>query len=156
MNDVRVYDQFEMIRIANSTGQVDALDNNMPSGYIKNGYIYTNVGEAKLFISYQGALENDEGELLVVDHPMLNEYYEYAIKQRLLENLFMNGEDVSQRLQLVEQRLRAARNNALTIVNTPDFNEMKELWEMNRRAQYAKCYAMFKGQEFTTWIAPIK
>ena len=156
VNDVRVYDQFEMIRIANSTGQVDALDNNMPSGYIKNGYIYTNVGEAKLFISYQGALENDEGELLVVDHPMLNEYYEYAIKQRLLENLFMNGEDVSQRLQLVEQRLRAARNNALTIVNTPDFNEMKELWEMNRRAQYAKYYDMFKGQEFTTWIAPIK
>lgn len=156
VNDVRVYDQFEMIRISNSTGQVDALDDNMPSGYIKNGYIYTNVGEAKLFISYQGALENDEGELLVVDHPMLNEYYEYAIKQRLLENLFMNGEDVSQRLQLVEQRLRAARNYALTIVNTPDFNEMKELWEMNRRAQYAKYYDMFKGQEFTTWIAPIK
>lgn len=156
VNDVRVYDQFEMIRISNSTGQVDALDDNMPSGYIKNGYIYTNVGEAKLFISYQGALENDEGELLVVDHPMLNEYYEYAIKQRLLENLFMNGEDVSQRLQLVEQRLRAARNYALTIVNTPDFNEMKELWEMNRKAMYAKYYDMFKGQEFTTWIAPIK
>jgi hypothetical protein len=156
VNDVRVYDQFEMIRISNSTGQVDALDDNMPSGYIKNGYIYTNVGEAKLFISYQGALENDEGELLVVDHPMLNEYYEYAIKQRVLENLFMNGEDVSQRLQLIEQKLRAARNYALTIVNTPDFNEMKELWEMNRRAQYAKYYDMFKGQEFTTWIAPIK
>lgn len=156
VNDVRVYDQFEMIRISNSTGQVDALDDSMPSGYIKNGYIYTNVGEAKLFISYQGALENDEGELLVVDHPMINEYYEYAIKQRVLENLYMNGEDVSQKLQLVEQRLRAARNYALTIVNTPDFSEMKELWEMNRRAQYAKYYDMFKGQEFTTWIAPIK
>lgn len=156
VNDVRVYDQFEMIRIANSTGQVDALDNNMPSGHIKNGFIYTNVSEAKLFISYQGALEDEEGNLLVVDHPMLNEYYEYAIKQRLLENLYMNGEEVTQKLQLIEQRLRAARNNALSIVNTPDFAEMKELWEMNRRAQYAKYYDMFKGQEFTTWIAPIK
>ena len=68
----------------------------------------------------------------------------------------MNGEDVSQRIQLVEQRLRAARNYALTIVNTPDYGEMKQLWEMNRRAQYVKYYDMFKAQEFTTWIAPIK
>jgi hypothetical protein len=156
VNDVRVYDQFQKIRISNSTGTVDALDDTLPSGQIKNGFIYTNVPQAQLFISYQGALENSEGELLVLDHPMINEYYEYAVKQRILENLYMNGEDVSQRIQLVEQRLRAARNYALTIVNTPDYGEMKQLWEMNRRAQYVKYYDMFKAQEFTTWIAPIK
>ena len=33
------------------------------------------------------------------------------------------GENVSQQLGLVEQRLRAARNNALSFVNTPDFKE---------------------------------
>jgi hypothetical protein len=156
VNDVRVYDTLQSITIGNSTGVIDATDNSYPSGHIKNGYIYTNIDEAKLFISYQGALENEKGELMVVDHPMINEYYEYAIKQRVLENLYMNGEDVAQKLQLVEGRLRGARNNALSIVNTPDFAEMKELWEMNRRAQYAKYYDMFKGQEFTTWVAPIR
>lgn len=156
VNDVRVYDSLTSINIGNSSGQIDATDNSYPSGYIKNGYIYTNVPEAKLFISYQGALENEKGELLVLDHPMINEYYEYAIKQRVLENLYMNGEDVAQKLQLVEGRLRGARNNALSIVNTPDFAEMKELWLMNRKAQYAKYYDMFKGQEFVTWVAPIK
>ena len=156
VNDVRIYDALQMLHIATSTGQIDATDDNMPSGYIKNGFIYTNIEDAQLFISYQGALEDEDGNLLVVDHPMINEYYEYAIKQRLLENLYMNGEDVIQRLQLVEQRLRAARNYALTIVNTPDFAEMKELWEMNRRAQYFKYYDMFKSPEFVNWIPPIK
>jgi len=80
----------------------------------------------------------------IFDNPFVNEYYEYALKQRILENLYMNGEDVVQRIQLIEQRLRAARNNALTIVNTPDYEEMKKLWETNRKAMYGKYYDMFK------------
>ena len=44
---------------------------------------------------------------------------------------------------LVETRLRAARNNALSFVNTPDFAEMRKLWEVNRRAQYHNYYNMF-------------
>jgi hypothetical protein len=68
----------------------------------------------------------------------------------------MNGEDVGQKLQLVEGRYKVARNYALSIVNTPNFSEMRELWEMNRRAQYAKYYDMFKGAEFTQWIPPIR
>ena len=143
--ETRTYETFDRIHISAVTGRKDALDGPEKAGYIKNGFIYTNVEEGKLFISYQGALEDEDGNLLVLDHPMINEYYEYAIKQRILENLYMNGEEVTQKMQLVEQRLRAARNNALSIVNTPDFAEMKQLWETNRKAQYAKYYDMFKS-----------
>ena len=147
--ETRIYDTFDRVKIATDTGRKDAL-NDQNSGvviYIKNNFIYSNIESGRLFISYQGALEDDEGNLLVLDHPMINEYYEYAIKQRLLENLFINGEDVAQKLQLVEQRLRGARNNALTIVNTPDFAEMKKLWEVNRKGMYHKYYNMFKTIE---------
>jgi len=143
--ETRTYETFEKIDISSSTGKKDALDNSGRNGYIKNGFIYTDVEQGRLYISYQGALEDHDGNLLVLDHPMINEYYEYALKQRILENLYMNGEEVAQKMQLVEQRLRAARNNALTIVNTPDFAEMKQLWETNRKAQYAKYYNMFKS-----------
>jgi hypothetical protein len=76
---------------------------------------------------------------------MINEYYEYAIKQRLLENLFINGEDVAQKMQLIEGKLRIARINALTIVNTPDFAEFKRNFELNRKAMYHRYYNMFKS-----------
>lgn len=143
--EVRTYKQFVDIKIVATTGRTDALDNSFPTGYIKNGYIYTNLDKGNVFISYQGALEDDHGNLLVLDHPVINEYYEYALKQRILENLYINGEDVVQRMQLIEQRMRPARNNALTIVNTPDFEEMQQLWETNRKAMYYKYYDMFKS-----------
>ena len=152
----RVYETFSRIHIDSSTGRIDATDNSYPSGHIRNGYIYTNLDDASLFISYQGALEDEDGNLLVLDHPMINEYYEYAIKQRMLENLYMNGEDVAQKIQLIEQRLRAARNYALTIVNTPDYAEMKTLWEANRKAQYSRYYNMFKSYETLQWVPGVR
>jgi hypothetical protein len=57
----------------------------------------------------------------------------------------MNGEDVAQRMTLIDQRLRVARNAALSLVNTPNFKEMQDLWWTNRRAQYSKYYDMFKS-----------
>jgi hypothetical protein len=110
---------------------------------IKDGFLITTFRTGKIYISYQGDMVNSDGDLLVLDQPYCNEYYEYAIKQRILENMVWQGENVSQQLQLVEGRLRASRNNALSFVNTPDFAEMRKLWTMNRRAQYHNYYNMF-------------
>lgn len=112
---------------------------------IKDGFIITNFTSGKVFVNYQGAMEDTGGNLLVLDHPYCNEYYEYALKQRILENMIFAGENVVNQLSLIEGRLRAARNNALSFVNTPDFAQMKRLWEKNRKAQYHKYYNMFKS-----------
>jgi hypothetical protein len=104
------------------------------------------VNIAEIYISYQGAMEDVDGNLLVLDHPYCNEYYEYALKQRILENMLFAGENVSQQLGLIEQKLRASRNNALGFVNTPDFEEMRKIWEVNRKAQYNNYYNMFKSR----------
>jgi hypothetical protein len=90
-------------------------------------------------------MEDDQGNLMVPDHDLLNEYYEYALKSRIFENLYLNGEDVAQRMQLVEQRLKAARNQALSLVNTPNFREMEKMWWTNRKAMYGKYYTMFQS-----------
>ena len=114
-------------------------------GWIKDGFLYTTFDTGKVYLNYQSSMEDDEGNLLVPDHELLNEYYEYALKQRILENLYFNGEDVSQKISLVEQRIRAARNQALGLVNTPNFKEMEQIWWTNRKAMYGKYYNMFKS-----------
>lgn len=143
------YESLQTLRIKPSSAvSGDCPNTRWSSSYqadIRGGFIYTSFQTGKLYLNYQGALEDENGELQVMDHPMINEYYEYAVKQRILENMYINGEDVVQKLSLVEQRLRAARNNALSIVNTPDFAEMKKLWEVNRKAQYHKYVDMFKS-----------
>jgi hypothetical protein len=113
--------------------------------WIKDGFLFTTFETGKVYLNYQGVMEDEAGNLLVPDHDLLNDYYEYALKQRLLENLFMNGEDVSARLQLIEQKLRAARNQALSLVNTPNFKELEQMWWTNRKAMYSKYYDMFKS-----------
>jgi hypothetical protein len=117
--------------------------NTADEGWIKNGFLFTTFDNGKVYLNYQGDLSDHDGNLLVPDHELLNEYYEYALKSRIFENLFLNGENVSQRMQLVEQRLRGARNNALSLVNTPNFRELKEITEANRKAMYGKYYDMF-------------
>lgn len=149
--ETRSWNEFYPIRIINSGDVVDMDCPNKKwqvtnSAYIKNGFIYPSFQTGKIYINYQGLMEDEEGNLLVPDHDLLNEFYEYAIKQRVLENMIMNGETVNQmQLQLVEQRLRAARNNAYSLVNTPDFNELRKIWEVNRKAQYSNYYDMFRS-----------
>jgi hypothetical protein len=98
-----------------------------------------------VYINYQGDMSDENNNLLVPDHEIINEYYEYALKKRIIENLAMNGEDVAQKLQIINPELRAARNAALSLVNTPNFKEMEKVWWTNRRSQYAKYYDMFKS-----------
>ena len=112
---------------------------------IKDGFIKTNFTTGKVYLSFQGAMEDNEGNLLVLDHPYCNEYYEYALKQRIIENMMFAGEPVGNQMGLIEQRLRASRNNALSFVNTPDFAELKKIWQVNRKAQYHNYYNMFKS-----------
>ena len=138
--ETRTYDHFAPIRFRNS----QFIDCDCPNlqhmakdeAYIKDGWIYTSLEEGNLYINYQGTLENTDGQLMVPDHPMINEYYEYAMKKRILENLIMDGNNVAPQLQLVAQEYRAARNYALTIVNTPNFSEMQNVWAINRKALY--------------------
>ena len=112
-------------------------------GWITGGFLFTTFSEGKVYLNYQGQMEDDQGQLLVPDHDLLNEYYEYALKARIMENLYLNGEDVAQRLSLIEGRLKAARNQALSLVNTPNFSELEEIWWTNRRAMHSKYYDMF-------------
>jgi hypothetical protein len=48
-------------------------------------------------------------------------------------------------MQLIEQRLKAARNNAKSLVNTPNFAELRQIWSANRKAMYYRYYDMFKS-----------
>jgi hypothetical protein len=147
--NVRVYSRLIPLRMkASQEIECDCPNlyvNAANEGWIKGGFLFTTFDTGKVYLNYQGQMEDDAGNLLVPDHDLINEYYEYAFKARILENLYINGEDVAQRMQLIEQRLKTARNNALSVVNTPNFKELEQMWWTNRKAMYSKYYDMFKS-----------
>ncbi len=80
---------------------------------------------SKVYIQYMGALEDENGGLLVLDHETINSYYSYAIKERVLENIYLNGgEDVLQRLKYTTEKKEYYRSAALNIANTPNYRDL--------------------------------
>ena len=69
---------------------------------LKDGFILTNFKSGKIFLNYQATLEDEGGNLLTLDHPYCNEYYEYALKSRILENMIFAGENVSNQSSMIE------------------------------------------------------
>lgn len=147
--ETRSFTTLQTVRLLENAQSIDCDCPNLYwdspfTGWIKDGWLFLNFQTGKIYLNYQGMMEDDAGNLLVPDHDMINEYYEYALKQRILENLLMNDVVVSQaKIQLIETRYRTARNYAKSIVNTPNFNELRRVWKMNRKAMYSKYYDMF-------------
>lgn len=112
-------------------------------GYIKDNYLIVNFDEGRVYFNYQGVMENADGELLVMDHPKVNDFYEYSIKERITENMLVDSEDVARIYQLYAEKVRVSRIEALSYMRTPDFGELKTMWETNRKAMMHKYYSMF-------------
>ena len=100
-------------------------------------------GWGYVLLDYQGEMENDLGELLTLDHPKVNEYYEYGLKERILENLILNGEPETTRYQIVQAKLREARTGAMVYTRSLDYSDLKEAWQASRRSAYQKYFAPF-------------
>lgn len=138
--------RLEILRNNSTTADcVDVDPRGRYTVYLKNGFLESNFKEGEVLMMYEGSMEDDNGNLLVLSHPYADEFYEYALKERIYENLAQAGENTSQLMQLMSARLRDARNKALGFINTPDFGEMKQIWQMNRKALYGRFYDMFKN-----------
>lgn len=97
-------------------------------------YLHTSFDEGEVYIEYVSEMIDDEGNLLILDHPLTIEYYEYAVKVRIYEDLWLNGvEQVANKLKYVKEELRMAKWKALSFVNAIDFAELKQVYYANRR-----------------------
>ena len=80
-----------------------------------------------------------------MDHPLVNDYYEYALKKHICENLIVRKEPVINLYNLIAGELRKAKIDAISYVRTPGFKELHKNWKMNRQAMYVKYYDAFKS-----------
>lgn len=146
--ETRTYTQLSPLRLIENAQGIECgcpglYMKSADEAWIKDGFLYTNLDCAKVYINYEATMQDENGNLIVPDHELLNEYYEYALKVRILENLMFNDEDVINKLQYATAQRRIARIEARNVVDTPNFAEIKSTWERNRKVQYNKYYSMF-------------
>lgn len=145
----RTYKHFMPVRLRSAEGHLVARDcpnHNIRCAdevWLKDGFLESNMRHGKIYMSYEGMLEDENGNLLVLDHDIINLYYEWALKTKILENLWFNGEDVERKLAYAKGELRTAKIEAITIARMPDFKEMQEVFRANRRIYKARYVDMF-------------
>lgn len=104
---------------------------------------------SKVYIQYLGAMEDEQGRLLVLDHGTINSYYSYSLKERILENIYLNGgEDVLQRLKYVQEKKEYYRNAALSIANQPNYRDVLntiQVIKSNSDRQYWNTLSRYYG-----------
>lgn len=147
----RVYKHFLPIQLVESGGfySLDCpnlsvrCDNRV---WIKDGFLFSSMRSGKIYFNYEGMMEDEDGNLLVLDHDIINNYYERALKVAIYEQLLDNGEDVERKLARADLQLRLAKIEAISIARMPDFDEIKEVWEKNRIIYNSRYVNMFKSR----------
>lgn len=103
----------------------------------------------KVYIQYLGAMEDENGQLLVLDHGTINSYYSYSLKERILENIYLNGgEDVLQRLKYVQEKKEFYRSAAIAIANMPNYRDVIntiQVTKANANRQYWHTLSRYFG-----------
>lgn len=111
---------------------------------IQDGELIANFRSGKIYISYLSDLFDEDGNILLLDHPLVTDYYEYAIKKRLLENFMMNNDaDVAQKLMYIKEELRQARIRSMNFINTLEYTEIQKVYQHNRVRFYNRYHRIF-------------
>ena len=96
---------------------------------IEDGYVY---------LQYTSNMKEEGNIPICIDNEIILNYYEQAIKYEILQDLYINKRlEIAQALQLVEKRMILAKNEAISLVSTPEFGELQQIGNFLRR-QYRK------------------
>ena len=76
---------------------------------------------------------------------LLNDYYEYSVKKKILEDLFLNSDaDVINKLQYVELKLSESYYDAYSYIQSAKVNQWSKMRRKYEQAFYKKWYASFE------------
>jgi hypothetical protein len=135
-------------------GSENYLTNYSPMVNWKGGKYSINIQEdiinvgfdtGTLFLSYRSDLiDKETGEILVPFHSRLNDYYEYSVKTKILEDLLMNSEaDVQGALAYAKRERNLAYYDAVDYTLSKSYGELKLYNQKLEREFYQKNYSMF-------------
>lgn len=97
-----------------------------------------------IYLCYLGNLVSEDGEIEIPFHPKLNSYYEYSIKEKILEDIFLNSDgDIINKLRYITEKKREAYAIAWDFANTKQVNEWSNVQKNLQREYYNKWYAIF-------------
>lgn len=146
------YNHTRLIPLSLSTSTSDKCVNYSPCSKYK-GDFSVNIDDEEfefsfetgtVYISYLGNMVDEDGEVIIPFHPMLNQYYEFAIKEKILQDIYLNTRaDVLQRLQYVSAEKSKHYYDAYVYANTSKAGQYDKMRKNREMEFYNRWYRMF-------------
>jgi hypothetical protein len=131
--------QDKLIPLTPTSNSLKCFDKSTPNthwrqdGYnidIQDEKINVSFRNGEIYLEYYKNMVDEGGNLMVLDHPLTDDYYYWALKVKILEDIYYNTEaDVQNKLQDARNQLIPARGAAKNIVNDPDYKVLKQYKE---------------------------
>ncbi len=111
-----------------------------------DGLVTTNFQNGWLYLNYTGSMEDEDGELLILDDPNVEGYYEGEIVKQILKTaLYNKNADISQIYGDAKVEASRARTQALSYVSTWGYDEMRNVFQNERKHLYNKYFRPILG-----------
>lgn len=121
--------------------------NRIKSGYtidLMDGEFRFSFPEGEIFLSYLGDLIDGEGNLLIPDNELLLPYYEWTLKNIVLEDLVLNTDlDVINAYKLSQSKLVDAKLTAMDYIGAFKGKQLDQIQQKRKIEFYNKWYAKF-------------
>lgn len=152
----REFSHFDLVRV--SQASYSKCGSQVPNFFSKSGniinigqdgWITTTFRDGDLYLSYVGSMEDEDGDLLVLDHPITESYYEAAVIHHIFKLMYRNKEDDVQ--QLYHDALREmekARIKAEMFVNMTGYDELRDLYQSQRTRLWNKFALPIVGRDY--------
>lgn len=96
--------------------------------------------EGELYIMYVGTMEDDEGNMLIPFHPLITNWYEWSVKEKILQDLIFNSDaDVANMLKLAQLEKSKSWLDAWNFQMEPEYRQAQQ-WQAQKEANFHNKY----------------
>lgn len=111
---------------------------------VEEDFIETNFRGGVIYFSYLADMKNEDGEDIIPFSPLLNPYYEWSIKTKILQDIFINSEDdVFNKLKYAERERNLSFQDAVNFAMGKQAREWQKYDDARSREFFRKYYSIF-------------
>lgn len=112
---------------------------------IEDDHINTPFRSGELYIMYLGTMEDEEGNLLFPFHPLITPYYEWSIKEKVLQDAIFNSDgNYADKLKYAQGERVKAWLDAYNITTEKGYGEYVDMQRKKELGWYNQYFKFFQ------------
>lgn len=112
---------------------------------IEDDYINTPFRSGEIYIMYLANMQDEDGHLLFPFHPLITPYYEWSIKEKVLEDTIFNADgDYAAMYKLAQSNRVKAWLDAFNVTSTREYGDYVDMQKKKELGWYNEYFKFFR------------